>query len=306
MSEVLKLPKVRGTYRHNFDLSKSNWFRVGGKAQVLFLPKDAADLQFFLQNKPQDLPINILGACSNVIIADGMIEGVTIKLGGGFGQMTHQNGLLKIGAGALCQNAALFGKINSLTNLEFLSTIPGSIGGAIAMNAGCYGGEMSQILVRANALDFDGNLIELQNADFGFEYRRHNLQQELIFVEALLKVEKGDAKKIGAMMADFAKKRADTQPLKVQTGGSTFKNPKNSSKEASKKASKKAWQLIDEAGCRGLKMNNAMMSEKHCNFMVNLGGASSADLIALGDEVIDRVKEKTGVKLEWEIKRVGN
>ncbi len=290
------LPKVRGTYRFNVDLSKTNWFRVGGKAQILFLPKDADDLAFFLKNHPQDLPLTILGVGSNVIIRDGGIEGVVIKLGGGFNQINYQTNILSIGGSCLCSNAALYSKINGLTNLEFLTGIPGSIGGAIAMNAGCYDNDISQNLICATAIDFDGNIVELENADFGFKYRGSSLPKNLIFVEGKFKVVVSDSEKVGKKIAEFNQKRESTQPIRNKTGGSTFKNPIGA---------KKAWQLIDEAGCRGMKIGGAQMSEQHCNFMINVDNTKAQDLIDLGNAVIDKVKEKSGIVLEWEIKIIG-
>lgn len=292
---VSNLPKVKGSYRLNADLSKTSWFRVGGAAEVLFRPEDAQDLAEFLKNKDADLEITILGACSNVIIKDNGIEGVIIKLGSNFAKINHDKDIIKIGGGTLCSNAALYAKINGLGGVEFLTGIPGTIGGSINMNAGCYGSDISQILVSAKAIDFDGNLIEFNNEDFGFKYRGHQLPKNLIFIEGTFKTFPSNAEEIGKKIAEFNKKREESQPIRSKTGGSTFKNPPE----------KKAWELIDQAGCRGLKMGDAQMSEKHCNFMINNNNAKAADLIALGNKVIDLVKEKTGITLEWEIKRIG-
>lgn len=290
------LPKVKSSYRFNADLSKTSWFNVGGPAQILFRPKNLEDLIFFLKNRPQELPITVLGACSNVIISDGGIDGVVIKLGGDFAKINHQDNLIEIGGGCLCINAALYSKINALSGLEFLSGVPGSIGGAIAMNAGCYNSDVSQVLISATAIDFDGQIHHFQNADFGFKYRGNSLPKNLIFVEGIFKTKESTPEEVGKKIAEFNQKRESTQPIRSKTGGSTFKNPPGE---------KKAWQLIDEAGCRGLKVGDAQISEKHCNFMINNGSASAGDLIALGNLVIDRVKEKTGVVLEWEIKVIG-
>jgi len=293
------LPKVKGSYRLNADLSKTSWFRVGGPAQVLFRPEDAEDLANFLKNKNADLKITILGACSNVIIKDGGIDGVTIKLGSNFAKITHDKNIVSIGAGTLCSNAALYAKINGLGGLEFLTGIPGTIGGSINMNAGCYDGDVSKTLVSAKAIDFDGNLIEFKNEDFGFKYRGHLLPKNLIFIEGVFKSFPSNAEEIGKKITEFNKKREESQPIRSKTGGSTFKNP------PLEKTVQKAWELIDKAGCRGLKMGDAQISEKHCNFMINTNNAKAADLIDLGNKVIDLVKEKTGVTLEWEIKRIG-
>ena len=293
---IHNLPKVRGNYRFNVDLSRTNWFRVGGKVQILFSPQDLDDLVFFLMNKPQDLEINILGVGSNIIVRDGGVDGVVIKLGGAFTKISHQNNLVTIGGTCLCYNAALYSRMNGLAGLEFLAGVPGSVGGAIAMNAGCYNGDVAGVLVSATAVDYSGNIIQLTNADFGFKYRGNSLPKNLIFVEGIFKVIKSTPEAVGKQIASFNKKRELTQPIRTKTGGSTFKNPGGS---------KKAWQLIDEAGCRGMKIGDAQISEQHCNFMINTGNATAKNLIDLGNKVIDMVKEKSGITLEWEIKIIG-
>ena len=291
MPELIKiLPKIRGVYRENAELK--NWFDVGGKAEILFRPADIADLQDFLKNCPKEIPVKILGAASNVIISDDGVKGVVIRLGGEFAKISCDKELVKAGAATLCGNVALFSKNEGLANLEFLTGVPGSIGGALAMNAGCYGSEISNILVSAKALDFDGNLIELSNADFGFFYRGNKISQKYIFVEATFKSLKSNAEEVAKKIAEFNSQRELAQPIRAKTGGSTFKNPE----------SKKAWQLIDEAGFRGAREGDAQISEKHCNFMINRGKASARDLINLGNKVKKSVKEKSGVDLEWEIK----
>ena len=289
------LPKIRGSYRLNADLSKTSWFRVGGPAEVLFRPEDSEDLINFLKNKDSDLNITILGACSNVIIKDGGINGVVIKLGSNFAKINHDKNIITIGAGTLCSNAALYAKMNGLGGLEFLTGIPGAVGGAINMNAGCYDGDISKILISAKVIDFNGNLIEFKNEDFGFKYRGHQLPKNLIFIQGVFKSFSSNSEEIGKKIAEFNKKREESQPIRSKTGGSTFKNPKE----------QKAWELIDKAGCRGLRVNDAQMSEKHCNFMINTNNAKATDLINLGNKVIDLVREKTGITLEWEIKRIG-
>jgi UDP-N-acetylmuramate dehydrogenase len=293
---IFNLPKVRGTYRVDVDLCRTNWFRVGGKAQILFLPKDIADLMFFLATRSDDLPVTILGVGSNVIIRDGGIEGVVIKLGGDFTNINHKNNLVTIGGSCLCYNAALYCRVNGLSGLEFLAGIPGSVGGAVAMNAGCYNGDVSSTLISATALDLDGKIIKLENEDFGFTYRSNSLPKNLIFVEGVFKIEKSTPEEVGRKIAGFNRKRELTQPVRTKTGGSTFKNPPGD---------KKAWQLIDEAGCRGITLGGAQMSEQHCNFMINVCNATAKDLIDLGNLVIDKVKEKSGVTLEWEIRIIG-
>jgi UDP-N-acetylmuramate dehydrogenase len=295
MSNLLKnLPKVRGIYRENAELK--NWFDVGGKAEIMFRPADISDLQDFLRNCPKNIPINILGAASNVIVRDEGVKGVVIRLGGEFAKVSCEGEFIKTGAATLCGNVALFSKNAALTGLEFLSGIPGSIGGAIAMNGGCYGSDMSQVLVSVAALDFEGNLHEIKNLDFGFFYRGNKISKNFIFVEALLKGQKSKVELVAAKISELNQQREKSQPIRAKTGGSTFKNPEGD---------KKAWQLIDEAGCRGMINGDAQVSEKHCNFLINQKRASANDLINLGNKVKILVKEKSGVDLEWEIKILG-
>jgi len=303
MELINKLPKVQGSYRFNVDLSKTTWFQVGGKADVLFRPKDVEDLSFFLKNKEPDLKVTILGVGSNLIIRDGGVSGVVIKLGKEFTNISHENGVLTAGAGALCANVALYSKLNALTNLEFLTGIPGSVGGAIAMNAGCYDGDVAQTLISAKVMTYAGEVREVKNEEFEFSYRTNKLGRELIILEGKFKVAKSSTEEVSAKIASFNKKREESQPIRSKTGGSTFKNPTKTSTQNIE--GKKAWELIDEAGARGLSVGDAQMSEKHCNFMINNGNASAQDLINLGNKVIDLVKEKTGITLEWEIKIIG-
>lgn len=294
MSELLKiLPKVRGIYRENAELK--SWFDVGGKAEIMFRPADVADLQEFLRNCPKEIPINILGAASNVIIRDQGVKGVVIRLGGEFAKISHNEEFIKVGAATLCGNVALFSKNTALAELEFLSGIPGSIGGAVAMNGGCYGSDLSQILVSATALDFNGNLVELKNSDFEFFYRGSKISKNFIFVEAVLRGKKSSNEIVANKISELNQQREKAQPIRAKTGGSTFKNPEGL----------KAWQLIDEAGCRGMKNGGAQISEKHCNFLINQKDASAQDLIDLGNKVKKLVQEKSGVTLEWEIKILG-
>ena len=294
MSELIKkLPKVRGAYRENVELK--SWFDVGGKAEILFRPADINDLQDFLKNCPKEIPINILGAASNVIVRDEGVKGVVIRLRGEFAKIMQEEENIRAGAAALCGNVALFSRNAALDKMEFLTGIPGSIGGAIAMNGGCYGSDMSQILISAKALDFDGNVIELKNSDFGFYYRGNKISKNFIFVEAVLKGEKSTAENVSKKITELNQQREQAQPIRAKTGGSTFKNPQNNS----------AWKLIDEAGCRGMIEGDAQISEKHCNFMINRGKASANNLIDLGNKVKKLVKEKSGIDLEWEIKILG-
>lgn len=286
------LPKISGKYRFNVDLSKTNWFNAGGRAKMVFFPKNINDLQYFLQNKPEDLRIMVLGIGSNIIVREGKIDACIIKLNFGFNDISHKNNILEVGAGVLSRNLANYCKNNSLTNLEFLTGIPGSIGGAVRMNSGCYDGEIADFLIKIIAIDFEGNIFEFSNEECRFSYRKCALGQNLIFLKAFLQVKDGDKVEISQKIADFNKKREETQPIREKTGGSTFKNPPNM----------KAWELIDKAGCRGKRVGNAQMSEKHCNFMINHGNNNADDLIKLGEEVVDEVLEKTGVKLDWEVK----
>lgn len=297
MSDLIhKLPQVRGVYRENAELK--NWFNIATKAEILFRPKDSADLQHFLKNVPKDIPVTILGAASNVIIKDSGLPGVTIRLGGEFAHISHDKEQITVGAACLCGNVALYGKNIALGNLEFLSGIPGSIGGAIAMNAGCYGSDVSETLISAKAVDLDGNVIELENKDFDFSYRSHKIATNLIFVEGVFKGVPSDSHIIEEKMKELHHNREKSQPIRAKTGGSTFKNPLQ-------QTTQKSWQLIDESGCRGLKNKDAQISEKHCNFMINTGNACAQDLIDLGNEVKKKVKEKTNINLEWEIKILG-
>lgn len=291
MSELLKkLPQIRGQYRKNADLK--NWFDVGGKAEILFRPADIKDLQDFLKNVSKEIPLSILGAGSNVIVADEGVKGVTIRLPGEFAKISHEGEFVKAGAATLCGNVALYAKNAALAGIEFFTGIPGSIGGAIAMNAGCYGSDVATTLVSATALDYEGNLVELKNSDFGFFYRGNKISKKFIFVEGVFKAEKSTSEVVSKKIAELNSQREAAQPIRAKTGGSTFKNPEG----------KRAWELVDAAGCRGMIEGDAQISEKHCNFMINRGTATAKNLIDLGNKVKKLVKEKSGVDLEWEIK----
>lgn len=299
MTELLKiLPQVRGTYRENVELK--NWFDVGGAAEILFRPADIKDLQDFLKNCPKEIPINILGAASNIIICDKGVRGVVIRLGGEFAKISHEGNLIRTGAAALCGNVSLYSKNSALTDLEFFSGIPGSIGGAIAMNAGCYGLDVAQTLISATAIDFAGNLFELKNSDFEFFYRGNKIAKKFIFLEGLFRATSSTSEIVAQKISQLNQQRESAQPIRAKTGGSTFKNP-----DPTNPSAKKAWQLIDEAGCRGMTDGDAQISEKHCNFMINRGNASAKNLIDLGNKVKNIVKERTGTSLEWEIKILG-
>lgn len=289
------LPPVRGRLSENASLSKVTWFGVGGVAEVLFKPADIDDLASFLKAKPKGIPVTVIGVGSNLLVRDGGVPGVVIRLGREFVNVEVNHADVICGAGALDGNVARAAQEAGVTGLEFLSGVPGTIGGALRMNAGAYGAEMKNVVTGAVALDSDGNRHELSAEDLGFSYRKSTVPSDWIFVEAHLRGHAGEAADIQGRMDDIKNAREDSQPLRTKTGGSTFKNPEGL----------KAWQLVDDAGCRGLRVGGAQVSEKHCNFLINDGTATAADLENLGEEVRRRVKEKSGVELVWEIKRIG-
>ena len=289
------LPPVRGTYVTDAPLKDLVWFRAGGVAEVLFRPADADDLAAFLAAKPADLRVGVIGVGSNLLIRDGGIPGVVIRLPAAFGTVAVEGLRLRAGAAALDSAVARAAADNGIAGLEFLRGVPGTIGGALRMNAGCYGREIKDVLVEAVAIDGAGNKHVLSAADMGFSYRKSAVPEDFIFAEALLEGTKDEPTAVRERMMALVKERETTQPVKSRTGGSTFKNPPGH----------KAWQLIDEAGCRGLRIGGAEVSDKHCNFLINTGEATAADIEALGEEVRRRVKAKFGIELEWEIKRVG-
>jgi UDP-N-acetylmuramate dehydrogenase len=291
-----QLPEVRGRYRAKAAMSGMTWFRVGGAAEVLFKPADVQDLMDFLREKPDQIPVTIIGVASNLLVRDGGIKGVVVRLGRAFANIeVGGNGLVRVGAGALCINTALTACEAGLTGLEFMRGVPGTIGGGLRMNAGAYGAEFKDVVVEATAVDAKGDPHVLSTDDLAFSYRHSGAPEDWIFIEAVLRTEPGDMSEISARMADINRQREDSQPMRVRTGGSTFKNPPG----------QKAWELIDAAGCRGLRHGGARMSEKHCNFLINEGNATAEDLETLGEEVRRRVFEHSGVELDWEIDRVG-
>ena len=290
-----KMPRVRGKLIENVRLSKYTWFRVGGIAEILFWPKDEPDLSQFFANIPSDVPITILGVGSNTLVRDGGIPGVTIRLGKGFQNIEISRGKIKAGAGLSNLKLAKVAKENGLSGLEFLSGIPGSLGGAIRMNAGAFDREISDILISTRVLTIGGGFEELSKRKMSFSYRSCNMSESSIFLSADLRVNKGKIGEIESVMKSIRYRRQVQQPSKQATGGSTFINPPGF----------KAWELIENAGCRGLTIGGAQVSEKHCNFIVNLGSATALDIEKLGNEVKRRVLEHTGIKLEWEIKRIG-
>lgn len=289
------LPDVRGRLEFDADIAKVTWFRTGGPADVSFRPADEEDLSAFLSGLDPSIAVTVLGIGSNLLIRDGGIRGVVIRLGKGFsGIQMSEDGIIA-GTAAPDRNVALAAAKAGLAGLEFLTGIPGTIGGALRMNAGAYGREIKDILVAARAVDRNGRIHEISAGDMGLTYRHSSAPGDWIFTEARLTGTPGEAADIRAAMDEIDRTRAEAQPLKTRTGGSTFKNPPN----------EKAWQLIDRAGCRGLRIGDAQVSEKHCNFLLNTGQARAADIEALGEEVRRRVLETTGHSLEWEIKRLG-
>jgi UDP-N-acetylmuramate dehydrogenase len=289
------LPPVRGRLQADAALGPATWFRVGGPADVLFRPADVADLAAFFAALPLDVPVTVIGAASNLIIRDGGIAGVVIKLARGFGDVTVAADGVVAGAAALDAVVAEHAAQAGLAGLEFLSGIPGAVGGAVAMNAGAYGGDVAATLDWAEIVTRQGDVVRLSAADIGFSYRHSGLPAESVVVRARFLARPGDPAGIAARMAEIRNGRETTQPTRARTGGSTFRNPPGA----------RAWELIDAAGCRGLSRGGAEISTKHCNFMLNTGGATAADLEGLGEEVRRRVKAATGVTLDWEIKRLG-
>jgi UDP-N-acetylmuramate dehydrogenase len=290
-----RLPKVRGRLTADTPLAQVTWFRVGGAAEVMFRPADVDDLAAFLAHKPADVPVTVIGVASNLLVRDGGIKGVVLRLGRGFVEIAAKDAIVTAGAGALDLNVALTARDAGIAGLEFLSGIPGTIGGGLRMNAGAYGSEFKDVLDSATALDAKGHRHTLSVADLKLSYRHSAVPEDWIFVAARFKGRAGDKSAIAQRMSEIQAAREQSQPIRAKTGGSTFANPPGH----------KAWQLIDEAGCRGIRRGGAMISDKHANFLINTGDASAADLEALGEEVRARVLAKTGITLEWEIRRVG-
>ncbi|MCA1908020.1 MAG: UDP-N-acetylmuramate dehydrogenase [Magnetospirillum sp.] len=292
---IKSLPKTRGRLTVDAPLGGLTWFRVGGNAEVLFRPADVDDLAEFLAELPAEVAVTVIGVGSNLLVRDGGVEGVVIRLGGAFAQIDVMDDIITAGAGALDLNVALTAQELGLTGLEFLSGVPGTIGGALRMNAGAFGGEMKDVTLSATAIDRTGTTQLLTLADLDMSYRHCGCPEDFIFLSATLQGKRGAAAAISQKMADIKQAREDSQPTRVRTGGSTFANPDGM----------KAWELIDKAGCRGLVIGGAQVSEKHCNFLLNLGDATAADIESLGEEVRRRVKETSGIELEWEIRRIG-
>jgi UDP-N-acetylmuramate dehydrogenase len=290
-----QMPNLRGSLVGNAPMAGLSWFRTGGPAQVLFEPADERDLSYFLAHLGPAIPVLVLGAGSNILVRDGGIEGVVIRLGKRFQEVTIEGLFLRAGASCLDVKLASAAANAGLAGLSFFRGIPGTIGGALRMNAGAYGAETRDVLVSCRGVGRNGKIVEFSNADMGFSYRHCGVADDVIFTHAVFAGNAGDSQAILSEMAEITKARAETQPVNTRTGGSTFKNPPGH----------KAWQLIDKAGCRGLAVGDAQVSKLHCNFLINRGTASAADLENLGELVRARVLETSGIALEWEILRVG-
>ena len=292
---IRSLPPVRGRLTANAPIGPLTWFRVGGPAELLFRPADTEDLAVFLSTLPTQVPVTVIGVGSNLLVRDGGIPGVTIRLGRGFAEVTPADDLVIAGAGALDMNVALTAAQAGIGGLEFLSGIPGTIGGGFQTNAGAYGREFKDVLVSADAVDRNGSLHTVRPAEMALSYRHSEIDPSWIFVGARFKGVAGEPAAIVAGMEEIKAAREASQPIRARTGGSTFANPPGD----------KAWRLIDEAGCRGLVRGGAMISEKHANFLINTGNATAADIEGLGEEVRRRVYERSGIMLQWEIRRIG-
>lgn len=294
-----RMPARRGRLTADAPLANVTWFRVGGPAEVLFRPADAEDLATFLAALPEDVPVTVVGVASNLLIRDGGVPGVVIRLGRGFTDIiaggAADGDRVTAGAAALDLNVAMVARDAGIAGLEFLSGIPGTIGGALRMNGGAYGRETADVLASAEGVSRRGERLRFDLSAMGYSYRHSSVAEDVIFTSAVLRGTPDEPLAIARRMAEIAEKRADSQPVRSRTGGSTFKNPPGL----------KAWELIDKAGCRGLAIGDAQMSEMHCNFLINRGAATAAELEALGEEVRRRVFETSGVMLEWEIKRIG-
>jgi UDP-N-acetylmuramate dehydrogenase len=297
MSELVAMPKVRGRLTPHAPLAPLVWFKSGGKAEWLFEPADAEDLEQFLNELDPHVPVMALGLGSNLIVRDGGVPGVVVRLGKPFAKIEQlDETTLRCGGGASGILVSSTARDHGISGLEFLRGIPGTVGGFVRMNGGAYGREVSDTLVSARLVLRSGEIVEWPLEQLGYTYRHSEVPEGAVVIEAVLSGEPGDPEAIGAEMDAIARAREESQPLRSRTGGSTFKNPHGH----------KAWALIDAAGCRGLTMGDAQVSEKHCNFLLNLGSATSAEIEALGEEVRRRVEAKSHITLEWEIQRVGN
>jgi UDP-N-acetylmuramate dehydrogenase len=290
------MPELRGRLLANQPMAQLTWFRVGGPAQVLFTPESENDLSYFLANLDKEIPVYPVGVGSNLLVRDGGVPGVVIRLGRGLNEIkVEDDHRVRVGTAVPDVRLAKAAGEAGIDGLSFFRGIPGTIGGALRMNAGAYGGETKDVMIECRAVDRAGTIHTFANADMGFAYRRSGVAEDLVFTQALFQGFPGDATTILSAMEEITAKRETTQPIRAKTGGSTFKNP----------TGLKAWQLIDGAGCRGLRVGGAQMSELHCNFLLNVDEASAADIESLGEEVRRRVRETSGVELDWEIKRIG-
>ena len=288
--------KITGKILFNENLSKLSWFNLGGPAKVLFKPKNLQELSIFLKEVKTINKIKVLGAGSNTLIRDGGFDGIILKFGKSFSHLSlFDSNTIIVGASNLDKNVSDFALKNSLSGFEFLSCIPGTIGGAIRMNSGCYGEDISRILVSVQAMDFNGNIKIIRSSSIKFQYRGSNLDNNLIFISATFRGKKENKSNIQKKINNFVEQKKNTQPSKIKTCGSTFKNPLN----------EKAWKLIKDSGCAGMKIGDAQISEKHCNFFVNNGKAKSEDLEKLIYQVQNKVKDKTGINLELELQIIG-
>lgn len=296
-----RLPEVRGKLIENASLADITWLRVGGPAQVLFLPADAADLARFLAETPRDVDVRVLGAGSNTLVRDGGLPGVTVKLTPAFGKVEAlENNRIRAGAAALDKMAAKAAAKAGIAGLEFYVGVPGAIGGALRMNAGCYGTETKDVLVEAIALDRTGRRIIAPVSELGYAYRHSDAPDDWIFIEAVFEGQPDDPEAVTERMTAITERRETTQPIREKTSGSTFKNP-----DPETSGGRSAWQLVDAAGWRGKPIGGARFSEQHCNFLINDGTATAQDLETLGETVRAAVKDQFGVELTWEVKRIG-
>jgi len=290
-----RLPPVRGRLGENVPIGPITWFRVGGPAEILFRPADATDLADFLRALPPDIPVTAIGVASNLLVRDGGIPGVTIRLGRGFVGIDAAEDEIRAGAGALDLNVALTAAKAGIAGLEFLSGVPGTIGGGLRMNAGAYGSDIKDVLVYAEAVDRAGTIRRVSVAEMGLSYRHCGVPEDWIFTGAVFRGRRDDPTAIAKRMGEIQAAREASQPIRARTGGSTFANPPGH----------KAWELVDAAGCRGLVRGGAMVSEKHTNFLINTGDATAAAIEGLGEEVRRRVDAQSGIVLDWEIRRIG-
>jgi UDP-N-acetylmuramate dehydrogenase len=290
------MPDLRGRLSANQEMAPLTWFRVGGPAQVLFTPADEDDLAYFLKTLPQDIPVYPVGVGSNLIVRDGGVPGIVIRLSPrGFGEATAQGDTVRAGTAALDKRVAEVAASANIAGLEFYFGIPGSIGGALRMNAGANGGETKDVLVEATGISRKGEKLTFSNADMKFVYRNCGIEEGVIFTSALFRGRIAEPEAIRTRMNEVQHHRETAQPIREKTGGSTFKNPPGHS----------AWKLIDEAGCRGLRVGGAKVSEMHCNFLINDAGATAEDIERLGETVRARVKARSAISLQWEIIRLG-